>query len=401
VKPPSVRLALGAALVAALFFAPQALAAPAATKLTLSGSSQAPGGKGTVTAKLTAPGGAMVEASGSVTPSAANPLVPKLAAVYVTSTTRPAGPDSVNVVFPDLDITPGTYTLEVRLADSVGRETSAATAQFTLALEPGPIAPPSMETVPTFGTVAGMQVMNPAALQSDIDFAPYRNGSIYYVVKNLAVHNRTFRPLTVVFSESDPRHYYWYARWKVKSDSYNEEGGLPCPATSNPAWSGQYDQPETWPSVAVSYAQSGATCLDGACRQIRFAARSQATVAVGMPGFSSLPASTMVLTQYGWVHAATQSTVVHAVQAIDTGMDCMSTGDCTTGTCLGTPGAKTCRYCQVTYRDLMLAITTVASETTGTINYAISMSDPASAVPWTSRAFNGFGFYITEDAVLP
>ena len=57
VKPPFARLlAPTAALVAALFFAPAALAAPAATKLTLSGSSQAPGGKATLTAKLTSGG---------------------------------------------------------------------------------------------------------------------------------------------------------------------------------------------------------------------------------------------------------------------------------------------------------------------------------------------------------
>jgi hypothetical protein len=57
VKNPPVRLlALAAALVAALVFAPAALAAPAATKLTLSGPGRAPGGTTTLTAELTAAG---------------------------------------------------------------------------------------------------------------------------------------------------------------------------------------------------------------------------------------------------------------------------------------------------------------------------------------------------------
>jgi len=57
VKTPSVRLpAFGAALVAALVFVPAALAAPAPTKLDLSGPSKAPGGKTMLTAVLTAAG---------------------------------------------------------------------------------------------------------------------------------------------------------------------------------------------------------------------------------------------------------------------------------------------------------------------------------------------------------
>jgi hypothetical protein len=57
VKNTSVRLlAAAAALVAALVFAPAALAAPAATKLDLSGPSKAPGGTTTLTAELTAGG---------------------------------------------------------------------------------------------------------------------------------------------------------------------------------------------------------------------------------------------------------------------------------------------------------------------------------------------------------
>ena len=45
-----------AALVAALLFVPAAVAAPASTKLKLSGSSRAPGGTGTLTAELTSAG---------------------------------------------------------------------------------------------------------------------------------------------------------------------------------------------------------------------------------------------------------------------------------------------------------------------------------------------------------
>src|SRR4051794_5146413 len=57
VKTPSVRLlAAAAALVAALVFAPAALAAPAATKLVLSGPTKAPAGTTTLTAELTAGG---------------------------------------------------------------------------------------------------------------------------------------------------------------------------------------------------------------------------------------------------------------------------------------------------------------------------------------------------------
>jgi hypothetical protein len=57
VKNTSPRLlAAAAALVAALVFAPAALAAPAATKLELSGPSKAPGGTTTLTAELTSAG---------------------------------------------------------------------------------------------------------------------------------------------------------------------------------------------------------------------------------------------------------------------------------------------------------------------------------------------------------
>ena len=55
-SPPARLLAAAAALVAALVFAPAALAVPAATKLKLSGSSRAPGGTTTLTAELTAGG---------------------------------------------------------------------------------------------------------------------------------------------------------------------------------------------------------------------------------------------------------------------------------------------------------------------------------------------------------
>jgi hypothetical protein len=108
VKPSSVRLLLGAALVAALFFASTALAAPATTKLTLSGSSQAPGGKGTVMAKLTAGGKALAGKAVALYAGGASPLTSgttdskgKVAfAVTVTGPTQfqaryaPAPPDS-------------------------------------------------------------------------------------------------------------------------------------------------------------------------------------------------------------------------------------------------------------------------------------------------------------------
>src|SRR5215212_841189 len=57
VKPLPARLLLSvAALAAALLFVPSALAAPAATKLALSGPGSAPGGTATLTAKLTSAG---------------------------------------------------------------------------------------------------------------------------------------------------------------------------------------------------------------------------------------------------------------------------------------------------------------------------------------------------------
>ncbi len=76
VKTPSARLlAPLAALVAAVVFVPPALAAPAATKLTLSGPGKAPGGIATLTAKLTAggkplPGKAIALYGGQPTPLA-------------------------------------------------------------------------------------------------------------------------------------------------------------------------------------------------------------------------------------------------------------------------------------------------------------------------------------------
>jgi hypothetical protein len=138
VKPLPTRLLLSlGALAAALLFVPSALAAPAATKLTLSGPGTAPGGTATLTAKLT---------------SAGQPLAGKAVALYGGQATP---------------LTSGTTDTAGRVAFEI---TATAPTQFQAAYDPAPADAPayasSKSKTLTVAPVTGVRLAIPTHLHA-------------------------------------------------------------------------------------------------------------------------------------------------------------------------------------------------------------------------------------------
>jgi hypothetical protein len=366
----------------------------------------------TVSATLTAPGGATFTGTGSVTPNASNPLTLTQARVTVSSTPAASVDGTANVVFADLDLTPGTYSLQIKVIDSVGRESAPATAQFTLAILAGPMAPPVKEAVGSQSNPeGGMDVLRADALHAGSNFETYRDSGTYFIVQRLSFHNRTFRPLVVTMAGASTAQYATWQRWRVKAaGTYNYESGVwdpGCPVSPVQGWSGLHSAPDGWPAVGVKFASKDATgtCLLPSCNRIQFAPGSQSLVLVGMPGLFQVTTGAMLESTAGAIYGNILDSEMQSATFVSTSTVCDEESDCPSPrTCIfpeEPPFIGRCGYCNVTARDRLLAIKSVSTETTGSLNHSISIAPTQPDAAWVATQFNGFGVVLSEDITLP
>jgi hypothetical protein len=355
----------------------------------------------TIRAVVTTPSGVTHEAQATFAPSPGNPLSTKSVGVFVTARTRPAvlGEEALNVVVDTLDQQSGEYALDVDVTDARGWQTTVPTVRWYLERKSGPISPPVAFAVPVSGDLLGMSLLTyEGALAPGRSFLSFTQSSSTFAVKNVKIFNRTRRPLTITFAETDAGNFHW-RRWRRVRSSQSTFNSSSVVDINPPPWSGSSGQEgNSFIPRTVRYVATGGTCADG-CRVITVAGFSDASVAVGMSGFTELNVGTMRTISNGLeVYATKEIDDVPVSSTTQWGSFCDVEAPACPANYACTrfennpepqPDTYKCRTHRIATVDYLWALEEIHAEALGTWSYSVSSGEPAETRPLGSSLFNG------------
>ena len=351
-----------------------------------------------VHAVVETPSGATREITQLVSPNSVNPLDRKFVPIYFTAEAR-TGTD-LNVVVPELESETGTYEVSVEVTDHLGHSVDLPPVAWSHVYKSGPIHPPVHMPIPTSGSLLQVPVLQAALLQGANNAGVYFQAGTYFVVKNLAVHNRTLFPVTMSASGSGVQGIYWtYERWRYTSAPYFVYVATnTCRANDTLNWpTGKVaPDPAGQNGHLLGYAAAsplGTACVTGDCSTISAPARNETQWIVAMSGLSELAFGDDRSGANGRVYGSVDSSAKTAGTEEQSGTCPADVCADESYACVDTGGpVGVCRRCRETRVDRLYVMKTLSLQA---VHFLFLFLEGEA---WTSLAFDPFTGYFAEDS---